>query len=663
MDPIKVTRPRINCFLTKPLLALILFPWGLSSVNAQAPVNANLPVVSRTDFQSAIENLILGDMAANRGDALKTAHYFESLTRVIPQHEGFLMQCFNGALQSQQRKIADLCYERIARRLQEKINDYSTTPSSQSPESASSSEQELEAFAKSHPFANHSPILPSARNNLLDQSIILAARKIALTYPLSEAPALFIEKIQVLDIDQQRAIIGQLARLLNELRQYDRGVHMFLAITQKYPEANFKIFYAEFLRQTWQDEKALAVSKSAFDQEKSPLSILAYAEALQQNNRIEQAFSLLSEYQNAPQWADLILRTRIEKIKNVQPESSFRMFLESIEHAPFFKELQPNTLAFILSQWFDLKEYNRVLDLASRLQPNIVTPDQPDINALFLYLKGASLLLVGKSDGQALIDRVGKSPRFTQMEKSRYWRQKIVSQGLNATIDELMQMEKIIRAPSDYSIAARVLNEFHRDEDALAVLKHGLAFHDNDPAMLYEASMAAIKLDRLEDLEKWLLKAIAINPQDYQAHNALGYSWVDKNINLTKAKTHLDIAISYQPLEPVIMDSVGWYYYRAGKTEKALSILRRAHALQRDPEIAAHLIEVLWKLAHSVADPIQAKSLRDEARSLYTGSIELVNGRTDQNSMRHAIQILKGTAELLGLATPPQKVNIPATSP
>ncbi|WP_234406157.1 heme biosynthesis protein HemY [Methylobacillus glycogenes] len=44
-----------------------------------------------------------------------------------------------------------------------------------------------------------------------------------------------------------------------------------------------------------------------------------------------------------------------------------------------------------------------------------------------------------------------------------------------------------------------------------------------------------------------------------------------------------------------ILDSLGWVYYRLGKLDKAAEYLRRAYNQQPDPEIAAHLGEVLWK--------------------------------------------------------------------
>ncbi len=60
-----------------------------------------------------------------------------------------------------------------------------------------------------------------------------------------------------------------------------------------------------------------------------------------------------------------------------------------------------------------------------------------------------------------------------------------------------------------------------------------------------------------------------------------------------------------------MIDSLGWVYYRQGKLDLAVEQLRRAYNVQADPEIAAHLGEVLWQ---------QGK--KDEAKSIWQGALK-----------------------------------------
>jgi len=60
------------------------------------------------------------------------------------------------------------------------------------------------------------------------------------------------------------------------------------------------------------------------------------------------------------------------------------------------------------------------------------------------------------------------------------------------------------------------------------------------------------------------------------------------------AKKYIEVALSIAPNNHYILDSMGWLYYRLGKLDSALSFIQKAYEIQPDPEIAAHLGEILW---------------------------------------------------------------------
>jgi Flp pilus assembly protein TadD len=108
--------------------------------------------------------------------------------------------------------------------------------------------------------------------------------------------------------------------------------------------------------------------------------------------------------------------------------------------------------------------------------------------------------------------------------------------------------------------------------------------------------MLADKVGRADLLESSLRKLIKLRPDNAQAYNALGYSFADRNERLDEAKELIETALKLAPEDSFIIDSLGWVLYRQGKTEEALKQLQRAYAGRQDPEIAAHLGEVLWVL-------------------------------------------------------------------
>jgi len=91
-----------------------------------------------------------------------------------------------------------------------------------------------------------------------------------------------------------------------------------------------------------------------------------------------------------------------------------------------------------------------------------------------------------------------------------------------------------------------------------------------------------------------LRKVMEIKPDHHHAYNALGYSLAERNLRLPEAKSLIQKALELSPGEPFITDSLGWVEYRLGNRGEALRLLRGAYQSRPDPEIAAHLGEVLW---------------------------------------------------------------------
>lgn len=143
---------------------------------------------------------------------------------------------------------------------------------------------------------------------------------------------------------------------------------------------------------------------------------------------------------------------------------------------------------------------------------------------------------------------------------------------------------------------AQLLRDANRAEDAFAVLDEALRSDPENTDLLYESALAAERLGRVEAMEGRLRKVIALKPDQAHAYNALGYSLVDRNLRLAEAETLIRKALSLMPGDPFIVDSLGWALYRKGDLKGALEQLQKAFELRPDPEIAAHLGEVLWML-------------------------------------------------------------------
>ncbi len=164
---------------------------------------------------------------------------------------------------------------------------------------------------------------------------------------------------------------------------------------------------------------------------------------------------------------------------------------------------------------------------------------------------------------------------------------------------------RLIQAEAD------LLRESREYQEVFALLSEALKRYPDSPDLLYDRAMAAEKLDRLDVLESDLRRVIQLRPEDAQAYNALGYTLADRTDRLAEAVVLLDKALALAPEDPFILDSVGWAQYRSGNLARAQEFLERAFRVRQDPEIAAHLGEVLW-----------ARGMRDEAGVLWRSSLE-----------------------------------------
>ncbi|MBR0568265.1 tetratricopeptide repeat protein [Azoarcus sp. L1K30] len=143
---------------------------------------------------------------------------------------------------------------------------------------------------------------------------------------------------------------------------------------------------------------------------------------------------------------------------------------------------------------------------------------------------------------------------------------------------------------------AQLLREADRTAEAFDVIDNALLKSPDDTDLLYESAMLAERLNRLEVMEGRLRKVIALAPDHAHAMNALGYSLADRGLRLDEAEALITRAHELAPDDAFILDSLGWVRFRRGDAATALTHLERAYALRADPEIAAHMGEVLWQL-------------------------------------------------------------------
>lgn len=161
------------------------------------------------------------------------------------------------------------------------------------------------------------------------------------------------------------------------------------------------------------------------------------------------------------------------------------------------------------------------------------------------------------------------------------------------------------------AVEAQVLRDAGQAGQAFTLMQAAAKRFPTNPDLLYDFALLAEKTGQLEVMEQTLRDVMRLAPDNHHAYNALGYSLAERNIRLQEARALIEKALAMAPEDPFIMDSMGWVQYRLGNLDAAEAHLRRAYGLRRDPEIAVHLGEVLWRKGKQA----DAQKLWREARA------------------------------------------------
>lgn len=170
--------------------------------------------------------------------------------------------------------------------------------------------------------------------------------------------------------------------------------------------------------------------------------------------------------------------------------------------------------------------------------------------------------------------------------------------------DEWMKQLKFMQ--SDQSVPDEIRRDafllesvlMQRDKNLqgeLEALNRALAAFPDDVEVMYTRALAFERRDEVDKAIAEFRKILVTDPNNIETLNALGYTLADRTTRYEEALQLINRARSARPNNPAIIDSYGWVLYKMGKLDEALVQLKRAASLQRDPEILAHVAEVLLK--------------------------------------------------------------------
>ncbi|NBD95082.1 MAG: tetratricopeptide repeat protein [Gammaproteobacteria bacterium] len=187
-----------------------------------------------------------------------------------------------------------------------------------------------------------------------------------------------------------------------------------------------------------------------------------------------------------------------------------------------------------------------------------------------------------------------------------------------AILAELRETGDDSLALDTWLIEAEMLRSNARAPDSVELLAEPLADNPGSTDLLYARALSAASAGNIDLAEQDLRRIIQMDGDNAMALNALGYTLTDQTDRHQEAYRLIQRAMELDPDDPATLDSMGWVLYRLGRSKEAIDYLRRALEGDDNPEIMAHLIEVLDHVGRDAeAAELTERALADYADDRY----------------------------------------------
>jgi len=234
-------------------------------------------------------------------------------------------------------------------------------------------------------------------------------------------------------------------------------------------------------------------------------------------------------------------------------------------------------------------------DLAEKFLLQSLERGYPQPEQIYIYLARIEDTRGNYTEALTWLNKIKSGPFFIE---SKILMAELIAkyEGNDQAIESLDQYTNLTTEGGLQLFRAKIsiLYSDNKETEAYDLMKKEEENFRGSAEFKYDYAMLAERMGNTVLMEQLLREAIKIKPDYAVAYNALGYSFADRNIKLEEAKINIEIALSLEPRNHYIMDSMGWVQYRLGNIDAALDFLKKAYSIKKDPEISAHLGEVLW---------------------------------------------------------------------
>jgi tetratricopeptide (TPR) repeat protein len=376
--------------------------------------------------------------------------------------------------------------------------------------------------------------------------------------------------------------------------------------------------------------------KAAYDTDKTTLRVAqAYARFLARHGKAPQALDLLRDY-----------------AANVQRHPLIKAEIADLEAGrtppPFIASAQEGAAEVLYG--LGSAGMQQGDELASIVYLRLALTLNPD-HALALVTLAENYERLKRVEQATEI--LGRVPANSPLRPSAEIQIGLSLEQLGRGDEAIAGLDKLIKERPDDTDALVALANVQRSRKkyAEAAVTYGMAIErsrDAEPLkwpLYYYRGTAYERAKEWPKAEADLKKALELVPDTQpvgksQVLNYLGYSWVDSATNLDEAFKMLKRAVELNPRDGMIIDSLGWAYYRFGHYEDAVRELEKAAEVKAgDPVINDHLGDAYWRVGRKLEAKFQwqhAKDAEPEPDDLKKIEAKLASGLPDDEKPTEA---------------------------
>jgi tetratricopeptide (TPR) repeat protein len=173
-------------------------------------------------------------------------------------------------------------------------------------------------------------------------------------------------------------------------------------------------------------------------------------------------------------------------------------------------------------------------------------------------------------------------------------------------------LDKKTDEPTFYSLYASLLNDNKKSAQAADVLESAHKKFPQNTQVLFFLGTIYDSLGNKEKVISTMKTVLEKEPMHVQALNYVAYTFADEGKNLAEAEECARKAVTLEPKDGYILDTLGWVLFKQGKVDEAIKYLETAHKMA--PKVAI--------ISEHLGDVYVKQAMIEKARQMYKKAIE-----------------------------------------